>query len=55
MVICDCKCHQDKNIKSNCGTCGNTGTKWDNPRDHLSEINPFETKPIFPKGSKTLI
>lgn len=55
-MICDCKCHQNANEKSNCGNCGNTGIKLEN-KTVLDEIPmiPLEEKPIFTKGTKTLI
>jgi len=51
MVVCRCKCHQDRNEKSNCGRCNNTGIEILEPvvNRKKTTMKPFADKPFYPK------
>jgi len=51
-LICDCKCHQDIDEKSNCGNCNNTGIKIENistERNNPTKMESIKNKPYFSK------
>ena len=53
-MICDYKCHQDSNEKTNCGTCNNTGVIIPFDQRDSFDMIPLEQKPIFVKGEKDM-
>jgi len=50
---CNCKCHQNEKLLSNCGNCNNTGIK--NVTRQLEITNPLLDKPIYLKTAIDLV